>query len=101
MEGVAADVRQRIHEGCRFVDLLSFLALDESFKLTPFNLMRVLSEAIGLSMIESREMVSMFDEKFYPLVPDADIEHQWRAILDGRRGRACYDPRHDGFSLHG
>ncbi|WP_182885527.1 hypothetical protein [Microbispora sp. H10885] len=86
MEGVAADVRQHISEGCRFIDLLSFLALNEFFKLTPLNLMRVLSEAIGLPMIESREMVSMFDENFSPRVPDADIEHHWRAILDSRRG---------------
>ena len=85
MEAVAVEVRKSILEGCSIIDLVEFLRSTESFKLTPLNFMRVLNEAVGIQMLESRELISMFDSEMSPIVSTAEVELQWRSTIDARR----------------
>lgn len=86
MEAIAGEVRKMVSEGCSLIVVLEFLRSAESFKLTPLNFMRVLNEAAGIQMIESRELISMFDPEMSPVVSTADLELQWRSTIDARRG---------------
>ncbi len=81
MEEVVAEARRMIQEQRSVFDLLEFLQEDASFRCTPFNFLRVLHEAAGISLIESRELLSMFDLDWRPSAPAAEIEQKWAAML--------------------
>ncbi|WP_233223286.1 VOC family protein [Amycolatopsis sp. CA-128772] len=63
-------------------DLLEFLQPDDC---TPFTFLRVLHEAGGFSLVDSRELMAMFGPGRRPDAPAAEIEQRWAAMLDIRR----------------
>ncbi|WP_030910579.1 hypothetical protein [Streptomyces sp. NRRL F-5126] len=82
MEALVADARKMILNGSSLIDLIDFLRSVESFKLTPLNFMRVLNEAVGIRMMESRRLVSMFDAEMEPIMAEAVVELRWRSTVD-------------------
>ncbi|WP_170321319.1 hypothetical protein [Acrocarpospora pleiomorpha] len=76
------EARKLIAQGCSLAELLDFWRGRESYALTPFNFMRLLREVAGISMIESREIISMFDPDFSPIAAPDEIERRWRSTID-------------------
>jgi hypothetical protein len=84
MEEVVAEARRMIQAQRSVFELLEFLQADASFRCTPFNFLRVLHEA-GISLVESRELMSMFDLDWQPGAPAAEIEQKWAAMIGSPR----------------
>ncbi|MET8849455.1 hypothetical protein [Amycolatopsis sp. NPDC004625] len=84
MDAVVAEARRMIEDRRSVFDLLGFLRGEESFPGTPFTFLRVLHEAGGFSLVDSRELLSMFELDWRPGAPAAEIERQWAAMLDSR-----------------
>jgi hypothetical protein len=74
-----------IDNGSTLAEVLGALRESESFKLTPLNFMRMMLESSGIRMLESREMVALFDSEFRPLVSPAEIEEHWGLLIRSRR----------------
>lgn len=76
---IVNDVRQRILEGCTFVELLSFVRSGKELTPTPFNLIRILVQA-GIDLREVQHLYPFFDEDLHPLHRE-DCEACWRSVV--------------------
>ncbi len=83
MTALSDTVRKMALSGCSLTELLEFLRSDQSFKLTPLNFMRILGESLGMPMLQSREIISMVDPDFQPIVPASEFEARWRQAIEG------------------
>lgn len=63
------------------IELINILRDDEAFELTPLNFMRLLSEDLSVSFIQSRKLISLLTPEMRPLASPDEVEQQWGVIL--------------------
>ncbi|WP_240980828.1 MULTISPECIES: hypothetical protein [Streptomyces] len=75
------NLRAMAAEGAGLLAMIEALRSDETFTLTPLHLLRVLNEAFGIPLRESRTLLEFFDPDLRPLVPDAEADRRAAAVL--------------------
>ncbi|WP_322750859.1 MULTISPECIES: hypothetical protein [unclassified Frankia] len=81
LPSLVGTIRRMVSTGRTFMDILEALRRDDSFVLTPFNLMRVLNEALGIPMIEVRQMLEMFDPALHPVASVFEINDRGESLF--------------------
>lgn len=74
-------IRSMVLMGATFMDVVEALRRDNSFVLTPLNLIRALKEALNIPMVDIREMFEMFDADLYPIVSVAEINERGESLF--------------------
>ncbi|MFF7637055.1 hypothetical protein ACFZB9_28475 [Kitasatospora sp. NPDC008050] len=80
MSGEVA-LRDLVAEGATFLELLEFLSRRGSQALTPLEFLRMFQEELGISFIESRNMLEYFDPSMKPIVDVEVIDERWCLLL--------------------
>ncbi|MEU3191852.1 hypothetical protein ABZ686_14695 [Streptomyces sp. NPDC006992] len=80
-------VRRMAIEGKSFTVIVADLCETESFAATPFNLMRVLYEALGADFHQARGMMEMYDASLSPLASAPEIDQAGEPLLSAYRER--------------
>lgn len=74
-------LRDLVAEGAAFLEVLEFLSRRGSRALTPLEFLRVFQEELGISFIESRNMLEYFDPNMKPIVDVELINERGRLLL--------------------
>jgi hypothetical protein len=72
---------EMVRSGCRFSEVAEALRSIDAFKLTPFNLLRVAYEALGVPVTESRALLKAFGENMVPIEPAAEVDRIGDVVL--------------------
>ncbi|GAB2709398.1 hypothetical protein GCM10010442_31260 [Kitasatospora kifunensis] len=80
LDGQAA-LRDLVVEGATFLEVLEFLSQRGPRALTPLEFLRVFQEELGISFIESRNMLEYFDPHMKPIVDVELINKRGRLLL--------------------
>ncbi|MEV3993864.1 hypothetical protein AB0J57_33790 [Streptomyces sp. NPDC049837] len=75
-------------DGAGLLALIEALRRDDTFHLTPLHLLRVLDEAFGIPLPESRGLLEFFGPDLRPLVPEAEADRRAEALLSRYVARA-------------
>ncbi|WP_158692920.1 hypothetical protein [Streptomyces roseochromogenus] len=84
MTDEVAALRNLVAEGATFLEVLEFLSRRGPRPLTPLEFLRVFQEELGISFIESRNMLEYFDPDMKPMVDAALINERGRLLLQRR-----------------
>lgn len=68
-------------EGATFLEVLECLSRRGPRALTPFEFLKVFQEELGISFIESRNMLEYFDPNMKPIVDVELINERGRLLL--------------------
>ncbi|MGN5381237.1 hypothetical protein BIV25_05885 [Streptomyces sp. MUSC 14] len=74
-------LRDLVAEGTTFLKVLEYLSRRDSHPLTPLGFLRIFQEELGISFIESRNMLEYFDPHMQPIVDKALINERGRLLL--------------------
>ncbi|MEV6674414.1 hypothetical protein [Streptomyces sp. NPDC051162] len=74
-------LRDLVAEGASFLEVLEFLSRRDSRALTPLEFLRVFQEELGISFIESRNMLEYFGPDMKPIVDVELINERGRLLL--------------------
>jgi hypothetical protein len=84
MEAVISQVGQMVDSECSFAELLEYLHTHRTFKLTAFNLIRVLTHGARVDLRASQELLALLDADLRPERSLEEIEASWRTMLRSR-----------------
>ncbi|MER6678576.1 hypothetical protein [Streptomyces sp. NPDC000983] len=74
-------LRDLVAEGVTFFEVLEYLSRRSHRALTPLEFLRVFQEELGISFIESRNMLEYFDPDMKPIVDVGLINERGRLLL--------------------
>lgn len=94
MEETVRIFREMVTSGRRFSEIVKALQSSETFELTPFNLLRIAHEALGVPLTESRELFEAFGENMTRLSELRKSTGLARPYLD----RTDQAPNDDGYN---
>jgi hypothetical protein len=80
--------RDLVAAGASLSRIVTELAAVDGFTLTPFNLLRLANEAVGMSLTESRVLLEPFDERLAPLTSTTDVDRVGDQVLAPYRASA-------------
>lgn len=86
MSTVVDEVRWKIRSGSSLSTIVGFLREREGFNPTPFNVLRVLHEATGLTVPKLQRIAALFDAGLQPLASTEEIDQTGEALLSDARG---------------
>ncbi|MFJ3765023.1 hypothetical protein ACIPQJ_11890 [Streptomyces sp. NPDC090082] len=74
-------LRDLVTEGATFLEVLEHLSRRGPRALTPLEFLRVFQEELGISFVESRNMLEYFDPGMKPIVDVEVINERGRLLL--------------------
>jgi hypothetical protein len=73
--------KEMVTSGCGLTEIAESLRSSDTFVLTPFNLLRLAHEALGVSLTESRTLLEAFDANMNPIVPSSEVDRIGDAVF--------------------
>ncbi|MGK5532552.1 hypothetical protein [Streptomyces sp. URMC 129] len=87
MKRAIEEARRLARDGQDFTEVIAALRELDGFQLTPFNLLVILRQGLGITFLESPELLRLFDVELRPVAPAAEINRAANPFLVRYRAR--------------
>jgi hypothetical protein len=87
VEEAVRTFKEMVTSGCGLTEIAESLRSSDTVVLTPFNLLRLAHEALGISLTESRTLLEAFDANMNPIVPSSEVDRIGDAVFAPYRSR--------------
>jgi hypothetical protein len=85
VDPIIESVKDKLDANAPLSAIVEHLGGREGFTLTPFNLIRVLHQASGISVSDLQKILATFDARLQPIESWSDVDRVGEAVLERYR----------------